>query len=1204
MSVFRSIRLGIRVALAALLIIAAGVAVSGNAAAQGGDVLPGDKAALQAFYNATNGPDWDNNTGWDFSQPVDSSWHGVTVENGRVVRINLVGNGYSGNGLTGTLPAELGNLSKLYDLDLRGNDISGTIPAELGNLSSLVFLDLQGNKFSGSIPAELGNLSKLKTLILPLNNLSGSIPSELGNLSQLSSLDLRSNKLSGAIPTELGNLSKMEVLWLGANKLSGEIPVELGNLSKLERLTLGANRLSGSIPAELGNLPALWRLDLGDNRFVGAAPEELGDLANLTFLRLDKSGVNGALPDSYTHLTGLTHIYLDGVASCIPVGNSAMASWYSGITTRYPDTLRDCQPTPAQVSGLNASVTTVKLTADVTLEWDDPEDPSIAKWQIRHKKGDGAFGEWQDAVVSDTGPTRLASVGTFTGSGTRTFEVRAVNDDRIAGAAASTTLPLDLDLDKDNDRLIDVSSLAQLDAIRYDLDGNGVPVWAPFGDYGRIYWRAFTGGTKALSKPCGSRGCSGYELTNDLDFDTNANGVVDSGDAFWNGGRGWSPIVGKSGYEDRDAFQGAFDGRGYEIRHMMINRSSARVGLFAHASGSVRNLHLTDVDVNGRDSAGVLIGHAFASARISNVTADGAVSGRRNTGGLVGSFYGVIADSHFDGSVSGTNSVGGLTGHNETEIKNSYAAGSVSGQNSVGGLTGENRDDGKITNSYAAGSVSGQNSVGGLTGENRDDGKITNSYATGSVSGQNNVGGLAGVNRGDGEINSSYAKGQVNGNELVGGLVGINRDGGLISNTYATGKVISSGGRAGGLAGGNSASRIDNSYASGNVSGPSIVGGLVGINGRVWWGGCLDDHPPCIPVWDPPGPLTISDSYAMGAVYGDSNTGGLVGVNHAGGAVHCDDSYWNSDVKSHSANGCGSGKTTDELRSPTSNSGIYDDWSSDWDFGTSSQYPALKADWDGDDVATWQEFGSHRPSDPFTTRPIAVDGDTANIWREGVAVRFRKTDADQGVVAAGIGYRIAKTGEACHEWLGRSNVNVGETNGRATLSEDGGVYTLVLDRKDYWAFRPGGRVCIDVWFVNTAGKKGPTRRWHDIHMPPMEKPRSKPIKVSEARVMDGSVTLEFQTNPYDWAKRVGYRVAQEGNACHEWTGNLGVLWPGHNSGGVALSKEDGLWRLKLPVGEDVTLKPYHKYCVDVWTYNEAGAAPGGRRWRDFSTAGG
>ena len=39
--------------------------------------------------------------------------------------------------LTGSIPAELGNLGNLTHLNLRTNQLSGTIPASLGNLRNL-----------------------------------------------------------------------------------------------------------------------------------------------------------------------------------------------------------------------------------------------------------------------------------------------------------------------------------------------------------------------------------------------------------------------------------------------------------------------------------------------------------------------------------------------------------------------------------------------------------------------------------------------------------------------------------------------------------------------------------------------------------------------------------------------------------------------------------------------------------------------------------------------------------------------------------------------------------------------------------------------------------------------------------------------------------------------------------------------------------
>ena len=141
--------------------------------------LASDKAALEALYNATGGANWTNNTNWLSDEPV-GDWHGVTVSNGRVTRLSL-----GRNQLTGTIPAELGNLSNLETLALFVNDLTGTIPAQLGNLSSLGYLGLGNNELTGSIPAQLGNLSSLYHLNLENNQLTGPLPQSLTHLTNL-----------------------------------------------------------------------------------------------------------------------------------------------------------------------------------------------------------------------------------------------------------------------------------------------------------------------------------------------------------------------------------------------------------------------------------------------------------------------------------------------------------------------------------------------------------------------------------------------------------------------------------------------------------------------------------------------------------------------------------------------------------------------------------------------------------------------------------------------------------------------------------------------------------------------------------------------------------------------------------------------------------------------------------------------------------
>ena len=89
-----------------------------------------DRAALAALYEAMDGPNWENNDNWLSDEPI-HSWYGVlTSHHGRVIKLSLFN-----NGLTGEIPAALGGLSYLGDLNLSDNGLTGEIPAELSNLS-------------------------------------------------------------------------------------------------------------------------------------------------------------------------------------------------------------------------------------------------------------------------------------------------------------------------------------------------------------------------------------------------------------------------------------------------------------------------------------------------------------------------------------------------------------------------------------------------------------------------------------------------------------------------------------------------------------------------------------------------------------------------------------------------------------------------------------------------------------------------------------------------------------------------------------------------------------------------------------------------------------------------------------------------------------------------------------------------------------
>ena len=273
----------------------------------GGTGAAADRAALEAFYDATGGPGWTYSMNWKTEAPL-SRWHGVTTDaRGRVSGLRL-----DQNNLTATIPRELGNLTNLVHLVLGRNELTGTIPPELGNLTNLQVLHLYDNSLTGTIPHELSNLTNLKELILGGNELTGTIPPELGNLTNLTQLALSDNSLTGTIPRELGKLTNLRALWLQGNSLTGTIPPELGNLTNLGWLILRENSLTGTIPPELGNMTHLKQLVLGPNELTGTIPPELANLTNLTLLILERNELTGTIPPELDNLTNLKSLWLSG----------------------------------------------------------------------------------------------------------------------------------------------------------------------------------------------------------------------------------------------------------------------------------------------------------------------------------------------------------------------------------------------------------------------------------------------------------------------------------------------------------------------------------------------------------------------------------------------------------------------------------------------------------------------------------------------------------------------------------------------------------------------------------------------------------------------------------------------------------------------------------------------------------------------------
>ena len=327
-----------------------------------------DRAVLVALYDATNGDNWKNNEHWKSDEPLDE-WAGVITDSttGRVRHVWR-----PGNGLSGSIPSSLSDLTRLVGLDLQHNELTGVIPSSLGNLARLEYLNLSNNQLTGRIPASLGKLTEMRDLVLSGNQLSGPLPITFNNLTNIRVFDVGDSvcmpddadlqKWANDHGIELkacedennencqndraALMALYNVLdpdwrsteafrewgsdaplgeWIGvvtneqecvvsltmsALYISTPIPPELGNLSKLEELYL-MEGFSGPIPPELGNLSNLEDLYLTSNEISGSIPPELGNLSNLEELYFaENPQLSGSIPSSLGNLSKLEYLDL------------------------------------------------------------------------------------------------------------------------------------------------------------------------------------------------------------------------------------------------------------------------------------------------------------------------------------------------------------------------------------------------------------------------------------------------------------------------------------------------------------------------------------------------------------------------------------------------------------------------------------------------------------------------------------------------------------------------------------------------------------------------------------------------------------------------------------------------------------------------------------------------------------------------------
>ncbi|MFO7773018.1 MAG: GLUG motif-containing protein [Dehalococcoidia bacterium] len=427
-----------------------------------------------------------------------------------------------------------------------------------------------------------------------------------------------------------------------------------------------------------------------------------------------------------------------------------------------------------------------------------------------------------------------------------------------------------------------------------------------------------------------------YVLMNGLDSSTH--GYLEFASEMANDGKGWEPIG--TGhvylhvpYTRLDPFTGTFNGQGYEIRDLFIDRPDENgVGLFGflEARGLVEDLRLVDADVTAEGYVGGLVGWN-AGGTVSNSYSSGSVAGGWGVGGLTGANKGTVSNSHSSSSVRGGWGVGGLTGDSfGGALRNSYFTGSVTGDE-VGGLVGWNAP-GTVSNShynYHEVLLNGENiiTIGALFDEDFEEwlandrfldvnerlSEESGYYVIENVSdfkqllafGQDSSFRFRLTNDLDLATEPNfyipYLTGEFDGAghkvsnlsfifDFVSqvGLFGYVGSDGKVTQVAHEDVTIAGNRFVGGLVGANHGGTVSNSYATGSVCGGAwYIGGLVGDNRG-----------------------TVSNCYSSSSVTGERWVGGLVGSILFGAVSN---SFWDVEASGMERSAGGVGKTTAEM---------------------------------------------------------------------------------------------------------------------------------------------------------------------------------------------------------------------------------------------------------------------------------------------------
>jgi Leucine-rich repeat (LRR) protein len=273
-----------------------------------------ERDILQEFYQATNGPSWNENSGWEDNTFDFCSWYGVICEGEKndeldnserhLLQQSREEQRHRRDSIT--IPVDMHG--KVIGLKLRQNNLQGRVPASLWQLPNLRIVTLSDNPIDLAFVGRSDTLIELKMHATNTNTLTG-----ISRFPNIMSLHISGTPLGHIeFPQEVMELKHLNYLHMAECQMEGTLPQRLFDLTALKELNFFNNEFSGLIPAGISLLSDLHLLNLSTNHFRGILPEWLGTtLTNLNELYLENNMLTGQLL-SFNKAPNLIRLYLNG----------------------------------------------------------------------------------------------------------------------------------------------------------------------------------------------------------------------------------------------------------------------------------------------------------------------------------------------------------------------------------------------------------------------------------------------------------------------------------------------------------------------------------------------------------------------------------------------------------------------------------------------------------------------------------------------------------------------------------------------------------------------------------------------------------------------------------------------------------------------------------------------------------------------------